>query len=498
MAVALQWHVATNADQPVALATSRSAATGGGEKDIFLVVCDARQTQSDPVQEAADLARAIFDDYHAREAKSASANTARASSSSNNTNGVDSARDISNVSATERNDIAQWLADAITTSVRHKAQSSQIAQPRPAGATRFGDGSSDTLAQTTYAVVAAVIHRKTLYVARYGGGHVYLLRSGALQHLTDESFVGGANAAMFEPDLGQLDLAGEDRVLLCNDGFANAVYETQLRNVLRATPSSRRAAQTLLEVATRDGSSSDGSSSNDAINSAMKMGRNGYRQITSLAVADYVTGRAGVFPIESMPAGEVEPMTGPRRGAFRSLAAIAVLIALIGSAIFAVTTLTHRVSSPGSNGAAGAAPGAPGAPTATEFAGQQTKPTTAPHTPTATAAPTATPHATAMSVSAPVPTLSPTPRPTHTPAPTLTPTAEPSATPSPTLTPTRRPRPKPTWTPTAVPPTATQLPPTPAPTNTPVPPSHGGGGGGGGLPPPPPPPPPCPPGATCH
>ncbi len=97
MAVALQWHVFYNGTEPVALATSRSAETGVGKKDVLLVVCDCKHGHVHDFHAASVLARHIFDAYHAREGKSA-------------LNGAE-------LSA-ERTDIARWLADAIIEGLR--------------------------------------------------------------------------------------------------------------------------------------------------------------------------------------------------------------------------------------------------------------------------------------------------------------------------------------------------------------------------------------------
>lgn len=434
MAVALQWHVATNASDPVALATSRSTQTGGGEKDVLFVVCDTRNTSqeqgADP-RTAADLARFILDAYHAREARSA--NMAR--------------------TAADRADVAQWLADAVNTGL--KRVSRETVALKATGTDGAPAATSREMAPSPYTVMAAVIHHDTLYVARYGGGQAYLLRAGTLQHLTDESFVSSAHDATLEADLGQLDLAGEDRVLLCNERLARTVNELQLRNVLRSTPSSRRAAQTLLDVSNREQPG----------------------VMASLAVADYVTGRTGVYPNAPTAGTANGAVSGTRRGTFRSILAIAALLVLIVGAIFVVSSISNGGLRTGSR------TDQPTTPAATLFAVGPVTPTVA-----ATALVTAT--------NTPSPTASPTLSPTATFAPTETPTLTPTNTPEPTATetptPTRRPTRRPTLTPTPAPtdtPAPTE-PPTEVPTNTPIPTSPPSGGGE--------PPPPCPPGATCN
>ena len=196
MAVALQWYVVYNGTEPVALATSRSAETGVGKKDVLLVVCDCKKGHTHNLHAASLLARFIFDAYNAREGKFVP-------------NGVEPAK-------AERTDIARCLADAIGEGLRrlYKGEAvalSASAAPVPPAA------AGDALKGATASVIAAVIHHDKLLVARYGSGRLYLLRGGMLQNLTDESFADAAHADPFEPDLGQLDLVGEDRILLCTE-----------------------------------------------------------------------------------------------------------------------------------------------------------------------------------------------------------------------------------------------------------------------------------------
>jgi serine/threonine protein phosphatase PrpC len=412
MAVALQWHVATNADEPVALATSRSAETGIGEKDVLLVVADCKRCQAHDARVASALARRIFDSYNARESQIGD---------KGHGNGVDSNR--------ERLDIAHWLSDALIEGLKHAGRAERI--PANGAASAATDSPIDP---STLAVVAAVIHHDTLFVARYGGGRVYLLRGGMLQNLVDETFA-TSHTDIFEPDLGQLDLAGEDRVLLCSDAFNTQLNDVQIKSVLRSTPSSRRAAQTLLEAATRD-------------NTTGTIG---------LAVADYVTGRGGVFPTQPLESSAAAPVSGPRRGTYRSIAAIFGFITLIVGAALIVGALSRRGGGVvnGSNATLGTpAPNATLPALVAPITGTQTSEPA----PTLTAKPTLTP------ANTPEPTATVTPAPTETPEPTATPTARP----------TRRPRPS--QTPTPVPPTATPEPPTATagptevPTITPVPP----------------------------
>lgn len=430
MAIALQWHTATNTSDLVALATSRNAETGIGQKDVVIVVCDALQGGRHDPRLAAGLARDIFDTYAAQE-QSASARLA------------------------DRVELAQRLSESIVQSLKRAQHAGQlVAEGAPAAPT------NETAIR--YSVVAAVIHSGQLFVARHGGGDVFLLRAGQLQHLTDAAFAAPHSSAL-EPDLGQLDMAGEDRVLLCTGTFSKAIKEGQIKSVLRATPSSRKAASSLLDLAERAN----------------------VTQPLALAVADYVTGQTGVFPAAPISTTPAMPVAGPRRGTFRAIAAGLGLIVLVGFATWAFSTFAGR-----NNGI----PVTPGNPAATLSAPAGTPVPAIVITPTQTIAPSATATLAPTATETPAPATTPTTLPANTPtaAPTNTPTSAPTDTPVPTRRPTRRP---PTATP--VPPTATPEPPTPlptlVPTETPVPTSPPSGGGE----PPPPTSPPCPPGATC-
>lgn len=518
MAVALQWHVAYNGTEPVALATSRSAETGIGKKDVLLVVCDCKSGHVHDAHAASQLARFIFDAY-----------TERASHAS---------------TVVERIDIARWLAEAITNGLKQFRHSESVApaavSAADAAAERPTRATSEPKRDTRLSVIAAVIHHDKLLVARYGEGRVYLLRSGALQNLTDESFSDGTHADPLEPDLGQLDLEGEDRIVLCTEPFYRRLQDAQIRAVLRSTPAARRATQTLLDLATK-------APTHDNI---------------ALAVADYVTGKTRTFEVPPTRVSG-QPTSGPRRGTFRSLLMVAlliVLIAVLGAGLVALSGGLNGIPGLGRRDAAATA--TPGGAlvagsdlTATASPEPTAPPSTATTEPTETPAETPSPQPTATATPAIEPT--PTTVPTVielTPAPALSsnnvityvvrvgdtpleiarangvsldellrnnpginptnlqvgqvlilkklgdsPATLTPATPTSAATPTRRPTRRPTATPTPVPPPPTATP-EPPPTQAPPP------------PPPPPPPqplppeppqpppgeaPPCPPGATC-
>jgi serine/threonine protein phosphatase PrpC len=437
MTVALQWHIATNTSDPVALATSRNAETGIGQKDVVIVVCDAQQGGRQDTRLAAGIARDIFDAY--------------------------TVLGQSPAMPADRIELAQRLSESIVYGLKRAQSAGQSSAASPdisdpfaaparredAGAGAFTEGTVTLTEKRAGArdahavdcsVIATVIHGGQLFVARYGSGDVFLLRSGQLQHLTDVAF-SAPHSNTLEPDLGQLDLAGEDRVLLCTGPFSKALKEGQIKSVLRATPSSRKAAINLLDLAERAN----------------------VTEPLAIAVADYVTGQTGVFaaaPIATAStAPATAPMTGPRRGTFRAIAASVGLIMLVALATWAFSSFAGRNGIPVTPGNIVGTPNTPAGTLlpAVVFTPTQTS------TPTPTVKPTDTP----------APTLTPT----HTPTVVPTNTPEPTATntPVPTRRPTRRP---PTATPE--PPTATPEPPTPTAvpvTETPIPTSPPRGGG---------------------
>ncbi len=366
MAVALQWHVVYNGTEPVALATSRSAETGVGKKDVLLVVCDCKHGRTHDLHAASVLARHIFDAYNARQGRS-----------------------VLNVveSSAERTDIARWLADAIIAGLRHLHHADATVPVGGSATAAALTAQTGAMKDVTASVTAVVIHHDKLLVARYGDGRVYLLRGGVLQNLTDESFADATHSDRFEPDLGQLDLVGEDRIVLCTEPLYRRLQDPQIRSVLRHTPAARRAAQTLLDLATKAPTDEN----------------------VAIAVADYVTGKPGIF--EAVPPRTSNtPVAGPRRGTFRRLLSVAVslvLLAVIGAAVVIYggelrtlfgSALPGVVAGPTPDAAAMLAETATAEALATENAAVPTATPT--HTPTST--PTSTP----------TPTTEPTPTPT--------------------------------------------------------------------------------------
>jgi hypothetical protein len=211
MEAALQWHAVQNAQVPIVVAGSLAAEDGAGGKGVMFVLCDSGGARAAGSQEAPALAQTlapalaprIFDEYRARQA-------------------------LAPMLASDPVEVAQWLSAAIV-----------IALGLPA----------DPKDLPTLAVIASVIHQDRLVVARYRGGRIFLLRDGVLQNLIDESFEAAAGASEVEPVFGQLNLLSNDRLFLCTEDVHRVVTDEQVNTTLEKMPSSRRAAQALLDRA---------------------------------------------------------------------------------------------------------------------------------------------------------------------------------------------------------------------------------------------------------
>ena len=419
MPVALQWHVQTNSSESVAFATPRSK-FDANDGDVVITVTDVHHALDTNQRLAASAARVIFD-------------------------GLDPATNIA--------DPTQRLSMAISKAA-HLARTFKL------------DGAAPDTGPHTVCATAVILQQNRLTIARAKRGRVYLFREGHLQNLTEESFSDDADI-----DLGQLDLDGDDRILICTEDFASRVPDLQIRNIMRSQPSARKAVQALMGVFPVDTP----------------------HCVVSVAILDYVTGEANAFQVENMAESAAR---GKAPRTLLSIPTLVVLAALVIAGALLIPWIGNRgtvkatseiTSTPitGSSGAASVTPdlatvGALEAilPVATaEVATPVPSATFVPATETAPPPPIAT-------EAPPTATITASPLPTETLVP-----------PTPTATfrprPTRTPVP-PTWTPEP-PATETPIPPTPTPPPSPPP----SGGDGGGNPPPPPPPPPCPPGATC-
>lgn len=421
MPVALQWHVQTNSSESVALATPRSK-FDANDGDVVITLTDVHHSLNTNQRLAASVARVIFD-------------------------GLDPATNIA--------DPTQRLNMAVSKAT-HLARTFKL------------DGAAPDTGPHTVCVTAVVLQQNRLTIARAKRGRIYLFREGHLQNLTEDSFSDDADV-----DLGQLDLEGDDRILICTEDFAARVSDLQIRNIMRSQPSARKAAHALLNALPVDAS----------------------QCIISVAILDYVTGEANAFQVENMAESTAR---GKAPRTLLSIPTLVVLAALVISGALLIPWIGNRgtvkattvgTSTPitGSGDTASATSSLATVPavetilpTATEeIAAPESTATVVPATETLTP-----PTATALP---PTATVTASPVPTETAVPP-TATAKPKATLRPR--PTRTPVP-PTWTPEP-PPTETPIPPTQTPPPPPPPPSGGGGGN-----PPPEPPPPCPPGATC-
>ncbi len=423
MPVALQWHVQTNSSESVALATPRSK-FDANDDDVVITMTDVHHALDTNQRLAAAAARVIFD-------------------------GLDPATNIA--------DPTQRLSMAFSKAA-HLARTFKL------------DGAAPDTGPHTVCATAVILQQNRLTIARAKRGRVYLFREGHLQNLTEESFSDEADV-----DLGQLDLEGDDRILICTEDFASRMPDLQIRNIMRSQPSARKAVQALLGVYPLDTAHS----------------------VVSVAILDYVTGEANAFQVEHMAES---PARGKAPRTLLSIPTLVVLAALVIAGALLIPWIGNRgtveatsqitvTPITGSSGTASATPdlASVGAvetalPTATVVvATLEPSATMVPATETAAPSTATEPPPTATA------TVTPSPLPTETLVP---PTATATFRPRPTrpIRPTHTPVP-PTWTPEP-PATETPIPPT----QTPPPPPPSGGGGGN---PPPLPPPPCPPGATC-
>jgi hypothetical protein len=338
-------------------------------------------------------------------------------------------------------------------------------------------------------MLAVYVHKEFLTIARSRGGHVYLLRNGYLQHLTDSAFRDNVLV-----DIGQIDVEAGDRILLCNDALPEFLTQDQIRTILRSASNAKKAVQSI----------------------ASKAGKSA---ALSAAVIDYRSDSRDVVQSAAATDAEAAPAVadGGATASKRLVPALATLAALVLIGVIAIPWLTNgRLNAVAADSPATAT----ALVTQTQVPATQ-PPATLPPTATAPPAPTRVPSATPQpSPTAPVPatnTAEPVQAPTETalpaatetplPAPTDVPTAVPTVRPRATRRPIRRatatPRPAPTRVaPTAAPPTAapqpaapTAQPPAPQPPQPqppqpqppqPQPPQ-----------PEPPQPAPCLPGATC-
>jgi len=248
MAIALQWQVAHSTIDKTVVATDRTV-NGGA----MIVACTCQRGHGHDGRIAASLARAIADAYIVAFACAT--------------------RDAG-LTGKPAEATVDLLSDAVTCGLNRMLRDSRAASVLPS-------------------VIAIAVKSSRLAVARWGKGEVYLLRAGALEHLTsghtfgESPVITGGLDSRREPDLGELELQDEDRLLICTRSVAEALEASQLRHILRDQPSARRTAQSLLE----------------ASQAALAVDSHG------LAILDFVSPRFGIFPVKPMTsARHVQPL----------------------------------------------------------------------------------------------------------------------------------------------------------------------------------------------
>ena len=326
----------------------------------------------------------------------------------------------------------------------------------------------DAISGDTLTVIVAARYHNTLYVAYTGQNQAYLYHEGHLELLTmDPKIDSGVRYVTRQ-------LAPNDRVMLCTQGFRQWVGESAIFDILKSNKQPSRAASALINAvpASKPGATVAVGVMDNAplvsaylpsgwtVAAALLVVVLGLSALLAFGPGSILQNSNALSPVLVSPTALV-PLTAtlePQDGTTLPISG------LISETVIATNTVTPTAT-------ASATPSRTLTPTRTPTKTPTVTPTETPtETPTPTASPTLTPSPTRRR-----PTATPTPLPTATETPTPEPTLTPSATPQPT----ERPKPKPTNTPVPPPPTNTQPPPPP----TPIP--------------PPPTPTVCPPGGDC-
>jgi len=107
----------------------------------------------------------------------------------------------------------------------------------------------------TTAVVALVVGSEA-WVGHVGDSRAYLLQAGgALSPVTADHGAGGYLTQALgldrgvRPDVFQVALADDDRLLLCTDGLTNMVEDREIESILRAAEDPQRACDALTQAA---------------------------------------------------------------------------------------------------------------------------------------------------------------------------------------------------------------------------------------------------------
>ncbi len=264
MATALQWHVAHNSEREIVQATERTHnfnAANNVDEGVFIVVCESQVCGQDDPDAASVLASEIFRAY-----RNAGTRT----------------------ESTTEEDVAQRVASAVASGIA------------------FASAPENR-------IVAALVWHYTLFVAR-SGGHAYLLRQGELQHLTTDEALGDAVA--LEPEIGQLTLEGEDRILLCTSAVSAVLQPADMRRWLKMHPSGRRTAQMLLRAVEHECP----------------------QHMVGLAIIDHIGGNPAAFPTrQSKPTTERSMIALPAR-----IRNVVPLVSVAGAAIVTAAILAAQ------------------------------------------------------------------------------------------------------------------------------------------------------------
>ncbi len=264
MATALQWHVAHNSEREIVQATERTHncnTANIADEGVFIVVCESQVCGQDDPEAASVLASETFRAYRNADTR---------------TGGI-----------TEE-DVAQRVTSAVASGLAFASAPENC-------------------------IVAALVWRNTLFVAR-SGGHAYLLRQGELQHLTTDDALGDAVAP--EPEIGQLTLEGEDRILLCTSAVSAVLRPADMRRWLKMHPSGRRTAQMMVRAVEHECP----------------------QHTVGLAIIDHISGNPAVFPTRQLKPATERPMIAlPAR-----IRDVVPLVSIAGAAIVTAAILTAQ------------------------------------------------------------------------------------------------------------------------------------------------------------
>ena len=164
------------------------------------------------------------------------------------------------------NDLAPQSADAEALARAVVAANLNVIKAPSQGVGREGMGTTLT---------AAILEKERLVIAQVGDSRAYLLHNGSLQQLTrDHSLMAdmieagqlteaearvhpnrsvitraiGSDPHM-QPDLYELNVETDDRLLLCSDGICGMIEDHEIASIMRQAPSAQSCADQLVEAA---------------------------------------------------------------------------------------------------------------------------------------------------------------------------------------------------------------------------------------------------------